>query len=167
MTQKSSVHHVIKDYPAGHRLIREGQLGPGLFILMSGTLEVLRGDVHITDIKQKGSFISEISAILGCRCTATVKTKTPAKLMLIEHVTPYLEANPKSAILVAQTLAARIMDMNDKFVDLQKQFNEWSGLHDTELDMATMLSILRKSVDEVRNIVTRKPPVAEEHEKPQ
>lgn len=167
MMHPTGPHHEMKEYPAGHQLIREGQLGPGLYVLMSGTLEVLRGDVHITDITMKGAFVSEISAILGCRCTATVRTKTPSRLMLIERVTPYLEANPKSAILIAQTLAARIMEMNDKFVELQKQFSDWAGLEDRELDRGTMLTVLRRSIDEVRNMVAHKStPGTPENESP-
>lgn len=114
----------VEHFDAGQTIIQEGQLGNGLYVLMDGTAEVIREGVRVATVSQKGSFIGEISSILGCPCVATVRAIVPCDLLFVEKVTDYLQNSPKTALMLAQTLAARIMDMNRKLVALQKRFDQ-------------------------------------------
>lgn len=110
----------VKHFEPNDVIISETALGRGLYVLMRGKLAVERDGVRIATISQKGSFVGEISAILGCPCSATVRAETAADLMHIEKITDYLESNPQASYVLAQTLARRIMDMNEKFLQLEQ-----------------------------------------------
>ncbi len=119
MPTPSPVHTTVHVEP-GQAVIQQGSLGEGLFVLMRGRLEVVRDNVRIATISQKGSFVGEISSILGCACTATVVATEPCELLHVGNVTRYFETNPQAAYVLAQTMARRIMDMNSKLVVVEQ-----------------------------------------------
>ena len=143
-------------FEAGDLVIEEGQIGNGLYVLMSGMLEVLQEGVRITTISQKGSFVGEISSILGCSCVATVRAMVPSDLLLVEKVTEYMQKNANTALMLAQTLAARIMDMNRKFLALQKRVEELSSKAGERIGEEALGSI-GKSLTEIHRIVAANP----------
>jgi len=113
------------DFGAGDTVMKESTLAEGLYILMSGTLEVSVKGVKVAEITGKGSYLGEIASILRCRRTATVKALTPAKFLVVDNVTRYFEENPSAALAIAQTLASRIMDVNQKIVSYQEDLKKW------------------------------------------
>ncbi len=140
----------IKRYQTGETIVSEGGLCKQLFVLLRGKVEVLREGVRIATISQKGSYVGEISAVLGCPCTATVRAVEPTEMMYIDRVTEYLEANPQAAYVLAQTLARRIMDMNSKFVTLERLLRE---LVTSEPSDEAVLERVREALSEMQDLV--------------
>lgn len=114
----------VRHFEPGEDIITEGALGRGLYVLLRGKLSVMRDGVRIASITQKGSYVGEISAILGCTCTATVRAEEPSELLYVERVTEYLENNPQASYVLAQTLAKRLMDMNSRFIALERMLRK-------------------------------------------
>jgi CRP-like cAMP-binding protein len=113
------------EFAAGDVVLPQGQIAKGLYILMSGTIEVFFDGVRVAEISQKGAFVGEIASLLGGRRIATVKAATPVRMMVIDRVSEYLEKNPSTALLIAQTLATRIMAMNKKFAHFEQIAQNW------------------------------------------
>lgn len=126
-----------KIFQAGDIVLKQGNLaiGEGLYILMSGELEVLYDGVKVAEITDKGAFVGEIASILGGRRIATVVAKTEAELIYIEDVTRYFETNPASALLIAKTLAVRIMEMDKKVADFENFVDKWTQAFKDVLEM--------------------------------
>ena len=127
MNEREVPGRSLVDVAAGEVILREDALGTGLYVLMRGRLEVLRSGIRIAEISLKGSYVGEISSILGCPCSATVRALENSQLFHVPKVTEYFEQNPQAAHVLAQTLARRIMDMNAKCVALERLVREVAG----------------------------------------
>lgn len=69
---------------AGTTLIRQGRPGDTFYVLLEGEADVeIDGDVR--PLMRAGSFFGEISMLDRGPATATVVTRTPAKLMVMSH----------------------------------------------------------------------------------
>lgn len=114
----------IKEFPAGHQLIREGRFGREMYILIKGEVEVSIQGIEVTKIDAKGSFIGEICALIGTQRIATITTTEPSKFYVIDDLSKYFSENPSSGFMMAKTLASRLIDMNQAFVKLKKELLE-------------------------------------------
>lgn len=113
-----------KKSEAGELLIREGRYGTEMYILVKGKVEVSIEGISVAVIDQKGSFIGEISALMGTKRIATVKTLEPCTFFVVEDLSRHFTENPESGFLMAKTLAGRLIDMNRSFVELKKSLLE-------------------------------------------
>jgi CRP-like cAMP-binding protein len=71
---------------SGTVVIREGEAGRGLFVVLAGELEVLKGDEPFQSsvaILRGGDLFGEISLIRGTPATATVRAATPAAVLFL------------------------------------------------------------------------------------
>lgn len=64
------------DFPAGHTVFTEGDDSRDMYILLSGSLEVLKGNQQIATIEAEGALFGEMSFFLETSRTSTVRTKT-------------------------------------------------------------------------------------------
>lgn len=64
------------DFPAGHTVFTEGDDSRDMYILLSGSLEVLKGSQQIATIETEGALFGEMSFFLETSRTSTVRTKT-------------------------------------------------------------------------------------------
>ena len=110
----------IKECGANEVLIREGRVGSEMYVLLSGKVSVSLQGVEITVIDAKGSFIGEISALMGTKRIATITTITPCRFYVIENLSEYFTQNADSGFLMAKTLAGRLIQMNKNFVELKQ-----------------------------------------------
>ncbi len=110
----------IKEFGANEILVKEGRYGREMYVLLKGVLEVSKDGIPIAKIDAKGSFIGEICALMETRRIATIKTLTPCKFYVIEDLSRYFAENPEAGFLMAKTLASRLIDMNQSFVNLKK-----------------------------------------------
>lgn len=147
MSEGSDPNKRFVEYEPGQVVMKEGTLGEGLFILMQGNLEVLVKGVKVAEISAKGSYVGEIASLLRCRRIATVKAVTPCKFLIVENITRYFEENASAALAIAQTLAARIMDMNSKIVGYQCEIERWVQQGEDAIksqDLTQFTSMLRE-----------------------
>lgn len=97
------------DVPVGKVLIRQGELGDDLMILVKGLVTVERDGAKINKLGP-GEFFGEIALIEQGPRTATVTTETPCRLLILNHRSFHavMEEFPEVAAQVLVTLAHRL-----------------------------------------------------------
>jgi CRP/FNR family cyclic AMP-dependent transcriptional regulator len=109
-------------FAAGEALVREGSPAGVLYVLASGSVEIVKGDVQITTVAEPGAFFGEMSVLLATPHTATVRALEPSTFHLIDDPLEFLHAHPASAFELARLLARRLHFVNSYLVDLKRQF---------------------------------------------
>jgi len=123
----STVLHACQDLPiqafaAGEVLVAEGSPPGVLYVLASGSVEILKGDVQITTVAEPGAFFGEMSVLLATPHTATVRALEPSTFHVVDDPLGFLQAHPGSAFELARLLARRLHFVNSYLVDLKRQF---------------------------------------------
>jgi CRP-like cAMP-binding protein len=113
---------------AGDAVVQEGGTGHGLWVLVDGALDVLKGDVVVNTITLPGALVGEMSALLGTRHSATVVASRPTVLRHAEHGPAFLDSSPQVVRLVAQGLAERLAFVTTYLADLRHQYGDAPGL---------------------------------------
>jgi CRP-like cAMP-binding protein len=70
------------DLPAGTALTREGRWGKEFVVLVDGVADVEQGG-ELVNTLGPGDFLGEIALVTGERRTATVTTRSPAKVLVM------------------------------------------------------------------------------------
>ncbi len=94
---------------AGRTLIRQGSPSGSFYLILEGEAEV-QVDSKARPPLRAGSFFGEISMLDGGPATATVVTKTPARLMVMSHAQfrDAIKANDQLLSQVLSVAAARL-----------------------------------------------------------
>jgi CRP-like cAMP-binding protein len=105
------------DVPAGKVLIRQGELGDDLMVIVSGTVDVERDGVRVNTLRS-GDFFGEIAVIDRGPRTATVTANTPSRLLVINHrdFNALMDEFPDVAAQVLVTLAHRLRTLDPSAV---------------------------------------------------
>jgi len=93
----------------GQWVLRRGQEGVGLYIILDGEVGVLLEDEELATLS-RGSFFGEISALLGEPIVADVLTRTPLHCLFVpdEDVEEFLLRNPRVTYRMLQAEARRL-----------------------------------------------------------
>jgi CRP/FNR family cyclic AMP-dependent transcriptional regulator len=70
------------EFPAGQHIVRQGEIGSGLFILLEGSAEVVRDGKPIAELGP-GEFLGELSALDRQPRVAAVVAKTPTRCLAL------------------------------------------------------------------------------------
>jgi len=124
----------------GDVVVREGGTSSSIWILVSGRLRVLKGDVIVNTIEHPGAVIGEMSLLLGARHSATVEAEEPTRLRFAANGNALLDGDPRFARLVATGLAERLAYVTTYLADLRTQYGDAPGLS----MVATVLSQLEQ-----------------------
>jgi len=97
--------------PDGTVLIREGDLGRDMMVLISGNVVVDRDGVRVNRLGP-GDFFGEIALVNEGPRTASVTTDGPARMLVITHADFHsmMDEFPEIAAQIMHTLANRIRD---------------------------------------------------------
>ena len=114
----------IREFAPGDAVIAEGSPAEILYVLASGSVEVVKGDVQITTVAEPGAFLGEMSVLLARPHTTTVRALEPSTFHAIEDPLGFLHAHPASMFELARLLARRLHFVNSYLVDLKRQFQE-------------------------------------------
>ena len=101
------------DVPAGKVLIRQGELGDDLMVIVSGTVTVERDGAKINTLKP-GEFFGEIALSDRGPRTATVTADAPCRLLVNSHrdFHALMDEFPEAATEVLVTLAHRVRGLD-------------------------------------------------------
>ena len=135
-------------YAGGDVLLREGESTGRLYILVEGTVEVLKGDYQINTVAERGAIFGDMSALLGLPHMATVRALGPCSVHVIEGGEAFLASHQEVAFHLAKMLAQRLHGVSSYLVDLKRQFED----HDGHLGMVD--EILETLVHEQRSDFT-------------
>jgi CRP/FNR family transcriptional regulator, cyclic AMP receptor protein len=121
LAQEGKVH----DFAAGVWIVREGEEGHALFILVHGEVEVIKHAdqphaVILATLKE-GSFFGEMCVVEPMPRAASVRTVTPVRVIEIRAATLYhlFQKMPEQYAIVllnvARDLARRLRQLDDAF----------------------------------------------------
>ena len=113
---------------AGDTLVDEGCAAGGLWVLVSGALEVRKGTVRVNTITRPGALIGEISVLLDTVYSATVRATEPTRLRHAADGQALLARDPSITRLVAVGLAERLNFVTTYLADLKHQYGDAPGL---------------------------------------
>jgi len=97
------------DVPAGHVLMRQGDRGGEMFVVVSGTVSVERAGRSLGD-RGAGSVLGEIALLSEMPRTATVTALEPTRLFVVGHreFHSLMDEMPSVRTCVLEVLASRI-----------------------------------------------------------
>jgi CRP-like cAMP-binding protein len=116
--------HPQRVYPAGAVLLEEGRRAGVLYVLESGTVEIMKGNVPISTVSHPGAVFGEVSLLLDEPHMATVRVTAESRLRIIEEPMAFLRAHPDASMHVAMILARRLSGVTAYLVDLKRQYEE-------------------------------------------
>ncbi len=109
-------------------VLQEGQRSGLLYVLVSGSVEVVKGDVRISTISQPGAFLGEMSVLLDAPHMATVRTLEASTLHVTGDPDAFLQSSPAISMELSRLLARKLNLVSTYLADLKRQFAE-SGDH--------------------------------------
>ena len=97
------------DLPAGTSLMQQGSTGHDFFLILEGSVSIER-DGKVVNHLGAGEFFGEIALLDGRPRSATVKTETPSRLMVLGHreFNSLVDEFPEVRVAVLQALAQRV-----------------------------------------------------------
>jgi CRP/FNR family cyclic AMP-dependent transcriptional regulator len=123
-----SAHLPEVEFATGEAIVREGGPSGGIWILLSGSLRVLKSGVPVNTITQPGAAVGEMSVLLGTDHGATVEATEPSRLRYADDGQRLLASDPAIARLIAIGLAERLRFVTTYLADLKDQYGDTPGL---------------------------------------
>lgn len=112
----------------GDVVVREGETGGSLWVLVSGALQVSKSGMAINSVSQPGAAIGEISLLLGSPITATVSATATSIVRHAADGRAFLMSDPAIIRLIAAGLAERLHHVTTYLADLMTQYGDSPGL---------------------------------------
>jgi CRP-like cAMP-binding protein len=112
---------------AGDAVVSQGGPSGGVWVLISGALQVFKGDVAVNTITKEGAIIGEMSVLLGTDHGATVMATEPSTLRYAEDGHAFLFDDPEITKLIAVGLAERLNVVSTYLADLKDQYGDASS----------------------------------------
>ncbi|MBM4256999.1 MAG: cyclic nucleotide-binding domain-containing protein [Deltaproteobacteria bacterium] len=113
-----------KTFDHGETLLVEGGREGILYILIEGTIEVLKGEVQISVVAEPGAIFGEMSILLDIPHSATVKALSPSRMYVVERAGEFLRSSTDITYILAQLLAQRVYGVTSYLADLKRQFED-------------------------------------------
>ncbi len=123
-----SAHLPLVEAGTGEALITQGEPSGGVWVLLSGALEVFQGDVAVNTITEQGAVIGEMSVLLGTDHGAGVVATEPSRLRYAADGHAFLFSDPEITRLIAVGMAERLTFVTTYLADLKFQYGEATGL---------------------------------------
>lgn len=139
----------LREVAAGTVLLPEGETSGYLYVLKSGSVEVLRGGTQVAVVEEPGAVFGEMSVLLQRPHTATVRALTPVTVHAFDDAEKFLRSHPDIAFQVGRLLAGRLNAATTYLADLKHQFED----HGNHLCMVgEVLDVLIHQQDEDFNL---------------
>src|SRR5262249_36918145 len=125
----------LASYGAGETVFSEGTKTGRLLILKTGLVRIVKGGTEIAQVAEPGVIFGEISALLDQPHTADVIAVEPSQFHVADAAA-FLVHDPTALLYVATTLARRLDDTNQAFLELKAQLKagEPPGLIDRTVE---------------------------------
>ena len=113
---KSPFEKFLVSHPMGDIIFSEGDIGNEMFIIQSGTVELLKtigGETRVLATLEKGDFFGEMSVLEDVPRTASARAKTDVELVRINGATfdAMLKWNTEIAIRMMRKLSRRLREV--------------------------------------------------------
>jgi CRP/FNR family cyclic AMP-dependent transcriptional regulator len=112
----------------GYELCTEGSSSGQIYVLVEGSLNVVKSGAKVNVIEMPGAVIGEIAVMLDRGATASVVADGPCRLRVAEDGAAFLRSDPEVAAFVATGLAQRLDIVTTYLADLKNQYGDAPGL---------------------------------------
>jgi CRP/FNR family cyclic AMP-dependent transcriptional regulator len=128
--------HPVQRYNVGDAILTADGNAGVLLVLISGSLEVRKNGVLVDLVKEPGSVMGEIAALLSSGHSADVIAAEPASLYVIQEPRKFLREHPDFHLHVSELLAKRLGNLVRYLADVKQQFadHDHIGMVDQVLD---------------------------------
>ena len=125
----------IEEFPAGSVILEQGGPGKAFYVILGGTAWVIIDNEEVTQIAT-GDFFGEISIMKKCPCTATIKARSPLRVLSI----------PKETFnrVIRETQMAEILAKTHKYRPIIMNFTIFR-----DLDPQTYIKISQEVQEEL------------------
>jgi len=102
------------DFPANHVIARQGEIGTGFFLIVSGSVRVVRGGDEVA-VLGPGDFFGELSVLDGKPRNAQVIAVGPTTCLALASwdFEAVLLEEPRVALAILRGLAARLRELTE------------------------------------------------------
>ena len=111
-----------RNYAPGDIVMEQDSASGHLLVLIEGEVEILRDNVRVGKTAQAGAVFGEMSVLLGCAHTATVRALKPSRFAVIENPQEFLTSSADASLHVARLLARRLDALSRYLVDVKRQY---------------------------------------------
>jgi CRP/FNR family transcriptional regulator, cyclic AMP receptor protein len=103
-----------QQFAAGAYIVRQGQIGTGLYVIMSGRARVIRGTDELADLGE-GEFFGELAVIDQRPRMASVQAETDVTCLALASwdLLDLLENDPKLSLNLIKGLAERVREAGE------------------------------------------------------
>ncbi len=103
------------DFPAGHYIVQQGQIGNGLYLIVTGRAKVVRGDVEIAEFGP-GDFVGELAVLDQMPRAASVVAEDDVTCLALASwdLNALIEQEPAVAMNLLRELTARIRSLGQQ-----------------------------------------------------
>ena len=102
------------EFPAGHVIARQGEIGTGFFVVIDGRVRVVRDGVIVATLGP-GEFFGELSVLDRMPRNAMVTAETPTTCLALASwdFEAVLLEQPKLALAILRGVATRLRQVSD------------------------------------------------------
>ncbi|MDR1677157.1 MAG: cyclic nucleotide-binding domain-containing protein, partial [Deltaproteobacteria bacterium] len=125
--QKESLPHYLLNpdemvFENGDTIIKEGNTDTSFYKLIQGCLEVFKGQNLIAEISQTNTYFGEMSALVGSRRSATIKSKgrSIVKVFPGDKLSEVLENYPDISKQIIDTLVLRLNESSNRLSEIMQ-----------------------------------------------
>ena len=112
---KNPFERYLETHPMGEIIFSEGDIGTEMYIIQSGTVELLKsigGETRVLSTLEKGDFFGEMSVLEDLPRTASARAKSDVEVVRINGALfdSMLKNNPEIAIRMMRKLSRRLRE---------------------------------------------------------
>ena len=114
-----------KTFAPGETLFLEGDYSQDMYILVSGKLDIYKGDKKIAELADPGTTAGELSYLFGSKRTATIKALNNVEAIMVpaDHIKNVLRKYPPISHEITLRLAKRLEETT-KIMHGLREFND-------------------------------------------
>ena len=111
-------------FKAGDVVLEEGVTSSKIYIMQTGNVSITAKGEEICTIDVKGAVFGEASVLRNHETSAEVKALDDSSFLMIDNAEEYLKTQPELIYNIAQILAARLVHMNELFIEMRGEIGK-------------------------------------------
>jgi len=112
----------VRSYAVGEAVLTQGERTGLLYVLVSGSVVVMKDDVEVARVSDPGAIFGDLSALLDVPHTASVCALKESAFHVVAEPRTFLNQHPAVCLQLCELLARRLDSLNKYLVDVKQQF---------------------------------------------
>jgi CRP-like cAMP-binding protein len=127
--RERQLNKLLKNFQPGSIIFEEGEYTNDLYILKTGKVAVLKGNAKVTEITEAGTYVGEMSALLGEPRSATLKAEGFCQFYVIpgDRIFKLVLDSPTIGIKLLGILADRLRNTTSTLARREKELAAMQG----------------------------------------